>query len=92
MLIPCICLAAFAAILYRTLQVASAASYRHWVGPRWRFWAFAGALSLVSAGALGVVLRVMGADVLIAVGAALYLMADRRLCTSRRRRVAHDAK
>lgn len=78
MILPVVCFLAFLAILYRALEVAARSSYRTWTGERWRFWALTLAFALVSAGALGVALRVSGADALLAVGVALYLAADRR--------------
>ena len=77
-MLPVVCFLAFLAILYRALEVAARSSYRTWAGERWRFWALTLAFALVSAGALGVALRVPGADALLAVGVALYLAADRR--------------
>ena len=73
-----ICLISFVVILYRALRVASRASYRTWRGPRWRFWLLAFAFASLAAGALGVAFGLSWSGYLVTIGAAAYMLADRR--------------
>lgn len=77
--------AAFVVILYYCLCAAHRSSITQWQGPRWRFVALALSFASASSGALGVALDVDWSPQLLAAGAALYLLANRRTCINETR-------
>lgn len=69
-----------AVILTFCLRAAHRSSISAWTGPRWRFIALSLAFAACAAGSLGVALGVEWAPYLLTGGAALYLVANRRVC------------
>lgn len=65
-------------VLMRCACVASHLTPRKWGGNRWRYAAYAGSLSVLGGGALGVALHWPPAGVMLLVGAAGVILFDRR--------------